>query len=154
MLHARFYSVRLIIIITIIILSFVYPWQYFITLKQIIQIKLNRVKNPNWPEANHFAIFTSVVEDLNSGLPWTNLASGQIKTWTWSLRIASPVIIYLLIITLLFSVKLSERKRSTPEQKWSLSTKVTSNMLKLKKNILCPLHKVMISEIRIITLQL
>ena len=24
-------------------------------LKQIIQIKLNRVKNPNWPEANHAA---------------------------------------------------------------------------------------------------
>ena len=57
MLHARFYSVRLIIIITIIILSFVYPLQYFITLKQIIQIKLNRVKNPNWPKANHFAIY-------------------------------------------------------------------------------------------------
>ena len=57
MLHAHFYSVRLIIIITIIILSFVYPLQYFITLKQIIQIKLNRVKNPNWPKANHFAIY-------------------------------------------------------------------------------------------------
>ena len=36
-------------------------------LKQIIQIKLNRVKNPNWPEANQL-VFTSMVEDLNSGL--------------------------------------------------------------------------------------
>ena len=25
-------------------------------LKQIIQIELNRVKNPNWPEANQLAI--------------------------------------------------------------------------------------------------
>ena len=28
-----------------------------IWLKQIIQIKLNRVKNPNWPEANQLAIY-------------------------------------------------------------------------------------------------
>ena len=35
--------------------------------KQIIQIKLNRVKNPNWPEANQLA--TSMDEDLNSRLP-------------------------------------------------------------------------------------
>ena len=85
MLHARFYSMQLIIIITIIILSFVYLWQYFITLKQIIQIKVNGVKNPNWPEANHFAIYkcgrgfelgTTVnksskrsEQDLNSGTP-------------------------------------------------------------------------------------
>ena len=26
-------------------------------LKQIIQIKLNRVKNPNWPNANQLAIY-------------------------------------------------------------------------------------------------
>ena len=26
-------------------------------LKQIIQIKLNRVKNPNWPEANQLAFY-------------------------------------------------------------------------------------------------
>ena len=25
--------------------------------KQIIQIKLNRVKNPNWPKANQLAIY-------------------------------------------------------------------------------------------------
>ena len=36
-------------------------------LKQIIQIKLNKGKNPNWPEANQL-VFTSMVEDLNSGL--------------------------------------------------------------------------------------
>ena len=29
-------------------------------LKQIIQIKLNRVKNPNWPEANHAAGYLQV----------------------------------------------------------------------------------------------
>ena len=26
-------------------------------MKQIIQIELNRVKNPNWPEANQLAIY-------------------------------------------------------------------------------------------------
>ena len=44
-------------------------------LKQIIQIKLKRVKNPNWPGANQ--LFTSLVEDLKSGLLGTNPASGQ-----------------------------------------------------------------------------
>ena len=39
-------------------------------LKQIIQIELNRVKNPSWPEANQLAInFTSMAKDLNCGLP-------------------------------------------------------------------------------------
>ena len=33
--------------------------------KSIIQLELNRVKNPNWPEANQLAIY----EDLSSGLP-------------------------------------------------------------------------------------
>ena len=42
------------------------PWAVFIALmlvgptkwlKQMIQIKLNRVKNPNWPEANQLAIY-------------------------------------------------------------------------------------------------
>ena len=32
-------------------------------MKQMIQIKHNRVKNPNWSEANQL-VFTSVVEDL------------------------------------------------------------------------------------------
>ena len=44
-------------------------------LKQIIQIELNRVKNPNWREANQ--LFTSMAENLNSGLLRTNPASGQ-----------------------------------------------------------------------------
>ena len=47
-------------------------------LKQIIQIKLKRVKNPNWPEANQ--LFTSLVEDLKSGLLGTNPASGQSRS--------------------------------------------------------------------------
>ena len=63
-------------------------------LKQIIQIELNRVKNPNWPEANQLAIYkhgrgfelgTTMNKsskwsgrDLNSGPP--NCKSGaQIK---------------------------------------------------------------------------
>ena len=37
-------------------------------LKQIIQIELNRVKNPDWLEANQLAIY-KMAEDLNSGLP-------------------------------------------------------------------------------------
>ena len=37
-------------------------------LKQIIQIKHNIVKNPNWPEQTSW-LFTSVAKDLNSGVP-------------------------------------------------------------------------------------
>ena len=36
----------------------------------------NRIKNPNWQEATSW-LFTSVAEDLNSGRPSTNPASGQ-----------------------------------------------------------------------------
>ena len=40
--------------------------------------KHNKVKNPTWSEANQArGYLTSVVEDLNSGLSWTNPASGQ-----------------------------------------------------------------------------
>ena len=60
-------------------------------LKQIIQIELNRVKNPNWPEANELAIYEHG-RGLNSGLLWTNPASGQGGTWTLGLRIASPAL--------------------------------------------------------------
>ena len=42
-------------------------------MKQIIQMELNKVKSLYWWEAN----FTSVAEDLNSGLPRTNPASGN-----------------------------------------------------------------------------
>ena len=36
--------------------------------------------------------FTSMADDLNSGLPWTNPARGQGGTWTRGLRIASPAL--------------------------------------------------------------
>ena len=35
-------------------------------------------------------LFTSVAEDLNSGLPWANPASGEGGTWARDLQIASP----------------------------------------------------------------
>ena len=46
-------------------MPFVYPWQYWFIaligpskcLKQIFQRKVNRVKNPNWPESNQLAIY-------------------------------------------------------------------------------------------------
>ena len=38
-------------------------------LKQIIEIKHNRITNFNWPEANRLQLFTSMVKDLNSRLP-------------------------------------------------------------------------------------
>ena len=60
-------------------------------LKQIIEIKLTRVKNPTGRRQTSW-LFTSVVEDLNSGLPRTNPAGGQCGTWTWGLRIASPAL--------------------------------------------------------------
>ena len=60
-------------------------------LKQIIQTELNEVKNPNWREATR-CLFTIMAEDLNSGLPWTNPASGQSGTWTRGLHIASPAL--------------------------------------------------------------
>ena len=56
--------------------------------KSIIQLELNRVKNPNWPEANQLAIY----EDLSSGLPWTNPACGQGGTWSRGFQIVSPAL--------------------------------------------------------------
>ena len=56
----------LIMIIIMIIIILCLPLAVFIALmlghpskclKQIIQMKLNRVKNPNWPEANQLAIY-------------------------------------------------------------------------------------------------
>ena len=38
-------------------------------LKQIIEIKHNRVKNLSWSEANRLQLFTSMVKDFISGLP-------------------------------------------------------------------------------------
>ena len=54
-----------------------------------IQIQHNKIKNPNWQEATGW-LFTSVAEDLNSGRPRTNPASGQSGTRTRDRRIASP----------------------------------------------------------------
>ena len=67
--------------------SVIYLWQYYTVLKalmpmglrkclkQIIWIKHNGVKNPNWPEANHWP-FSRVVEDLtNLGLATGNKSS-------------------------------------------------------------------------------
>ena len=57
--------IMIIIIIIIIIIILCLPSAVYIALmlvhpskclKQIIQKKLNRVKNPNWPEANQLAI--------------------------------------------------------------------------------------------------
>ena len=48
-------------------------------LKQIIEIKLNRVKNPTGRRQTSW-LFTSVVEDLNSGQPRTNPAGVQCGT--------------------------------------------------------------------------
>ena len=48
-------------------------WGFSGVMKQIIQKELNKVKSLYWWEAN----FTSVAEDLNSGLPRTNPASGN-----------------------------------------------------------------------------
>ena len=89
-------------------------------MKQITQIVHNKVKNPNWSEANQLAVnkrgggfelgatennpasgqgatwvrglrvSTSALEDLNSRQPRTNPASGQIGTWTRRLPNANP----------------------------------------------------------------
>ena len=88
-------------------------------MKQITQIVHNKVKNPNWSEANQLAVnkrggglepgatennpasgqgdtstlglrvSSSALEDLNSGLLRTNPASSQRGTWTRGLRISS-----------------------------------------------------------------
>ena len=88
-------------------------------MKQITQIVHNKVKNPNWSEANQLAVnkrgggfelgatennpasgqgetwtrglrvSSSALEDLNSGLLRKNPASGQGGTWTRGLRISS-----------------------------------------------------------------
>ena len=46
--------------------------------------------NPNQQEATSW-LFTSMAEDLNSGRPRTNLASGQSGTWIRDCWIASPM---------------------------------------------------------------
>ena len=91
-------------------------------MKQITQIVHNKVKNPNWSEANQLAVnkrggglepgatennpasgqgdtstlglrvSSSALEDLNSGLLRTNPASSQRGTWTRGLRISSSAL--------------------------------------------------------------
>ena len=74
----------MMMMIIITIMSFVYPRQYFEALmlvrvskflKQIIQIKPNRVKNR--PTGLRQTSWLFMVEDLNSGQLRTNPASGQ-----------------------------------------------------------------------------
>ena len=53
-------------------------------LKQIFQIEHNTVKNPNWPEANQFAIYKRDTEKQ------IQVVSGQSGTRTRDRWIASP----------------------------------------------------------------
>ena len=53
-----------------------------------MQLKHNRIKNPNWQGAASW-LFTSVAEDLNLGRQRTNPASGQSGTLTQDGLIAS-----------------------------------------------------------------
>ena len=47
-------------------------------LKQIIQIELNKVENPNSPEANQLAIYKlGRGFELETTIPWTNPAGGK-----------------------------------------------------------------------------
>ena len=77
----------------IMIISFVYPRQYWFIaligpskcLKQIFQMKVNRVKNPNWPETNQLAILQA----------WSGIRSGLTEnksSWRsgWDLNSARP----------------------------------------------------------------
>ena len=70
------------------LIQLVYRHSIQIILKQIMQIKHNRIKNPNWREAASW-LFTSVAEDLNLGRQRTNPASGQSRTLTRDGLIAS-----------------------------------------------------------------
>ena len=54
--------------------------------RPVVFIAAHKVKNPNWPEANQLARFTSMTEELNLGLPRTNPASG------WGLWVTIPVL--------------------------------------------------------------
>ena len=58
------------------------------TLKQILQMQHNRIKNPNWQVATSW-LFTRVAKDLNLGQPRTNSASGRSKTRTRDHQITS-----------------------------------------------------------------
>ena len=42
---------------------------------------IEQVKNPNWQEADHLAMYTSAAEELNHRPPKTNPAGGEGRTW-------------------------------------------------------------------------
>ena len=46
--------------------------------KQMPEIKLNRIQNPNWPEANQLAIYKHR-QGLELGLLWTNPATVAVR---------------------------------------------------------------------------
>ena len=62
-------------------------------LKQIIQIKPNRVKNPNWPEANQLAIYKSVIwtqgycEQIQLIIIITFISIAQIQLYSFQMRL-------------------------------------------------------------------
>ena len=59
-------------------------------LKQLIQIEINRVKNP-WLEANQLAIYQGGKGfELGTTVNKSSWRSGQGGTWTQDLRITSP----------------------------------------------------------------
>ena len=69
--------------------SFLFPLRFR---WKIIQIQHNRIKNP--AGRRQPVGYLSVAENLNSGRPSTNLASGQSGTRTRDRRIASPTRLY------------------------------------------------------------
>ena len=85
------------ILLRITILRYL-PWAVFITpmlmgrasaWNKKFKLKLTGLRIPT-DQRQASWLFTSVVEDLNSELLWTNPASGQGGTWTRRLRIESP----------------------------------------------------------------
>ena len=61
-------------------------------LPSFTQIKHNRVKNPNWPEANQLAIYKRGRGFETQIFCETNPASGQSGTQTRILRVTSPTL--------------------------------------------------------------
>ena len=72
-------------------------------IKQIVQMEQNMVKNPN-RKSEQVGYFTNVVEDLNSGLPRTNPASGHRGTLTRALRITGTRPRYRLVRCLIATI--------------------------------------------------
>ena len=64
-------------------------WAFSGIIKQIIQMEPNMAKDPNRGGKTD-GYFATLAEDLNSGLPRTNLASRQSGTSTRGLLFTSP----------------------------------------------------------------